>query len=163
MNHELIINAFTLEEGYNDVEKAYSFSEEKSEEAAYAVFIDELLEKHNLIKFAESYIIKDEEIDDIRDTLRNLGKCEKEVGKKTRIDIYDKDNDEYRVYTCLEANEEEIERILSLSALKYYIDDYDRLQEIEERLEEILREYEDEAELAKDPYSYYGVSRRDFY
>lgn len=163
MNHELIINAFTLEEGYNDVEKAYSFSEEKSEEAAYAVFIDELLEKHNLIKFAESYTVKDEEIDEIKDTLRDLGKCEKEVGKKIRIDIYDKDNGEYRVYTCLEVDEEEVERILSLSALKYYIDDYDRLQEIEERLEEILREYEDEAELAKDPYAYYGVSRRDFY
>lgn len=163
MNHELIINAFTLEEGYNDVEKAYSFSEEKSEEVAFCVFIDELLEKYNLIEFADSYIIKDEEIDDIKDTLRYLGNCDKAVGKKPRIDIYDKDNNEYRVYTYLEKDEEEIKRILSLSALTYYIDDYKRLQKIEDDLEETLQEYEEEAELMKDPYAYYGVSRKDFY
>ena len=163
IEHEMVINAFILEEMYNDVEKAYSFSEKKSEIAAFAIFIDELLEKHGLVEFADSYVIKDEEIDDIEDTFISLGNCEKAVGKKPRIDIYDKDNDEYRVYTYLESDEEEIEKVLSLSALKYYINDGKRLQEIEDNLEEILGEYKEEAKLSRDPYAYYGVSRRDFY
>jgi len=162
INHEIITNAFTLENEYNDVEKAYYFSDDKSEGSAYSIFIEALLEKHNLIEYVGDYCIKDDDIDDIESTLRAIGKCYKEAGKKPTLDIHDDDNGEYRVFTYLKSDENNIKEALSLSALKYYFDN-EHMHEVENDLEEKLEKYKDEAELAKDPYAYYGVKRSDFY
>jgi len=141
IKHEMILNAFDLNELYYNIEKAYSFSNEMSEESAFAVFIDELLEKHNLIKYIGDYRIRNGNIDDINKTFRDIGECRDGAENKPILDIYSKSNHIFMVFTYLESNKKEIEETLSLSALKYYFG-YKHIQEVEDDLEYLLNEYE---------------------
>jgi len=162
IKYKLLDNLFILGKDYN-IEEAFSFSDNALEETAYAIFIEELLEKHNYIKLVGTYVIKDDDINKIKNSLSDLNNCSNKIGNNLRIDIYDSLEDEFKVFTYFDKDDKELKEIFSLSSLKYFFNDYKRLKDIEYKLETTFEIYKDEDEYIKDPYGYYGVNRKDFY
>lgn len=163
LDRELFKLVFVIDEEYNDVEKSYVFSEEKDESAAYCVFILSLLDPYiKEIAEYDVHIMDDSDLEEYEKHLDDF-KSISYPKEKSILDVYDKEEKTNRIFAFKPEHEEDFKKVLSVSCLEWYVNDYKRLSKIEDECDEALREMQEESELAKDPYSYYGVSRSDFY
>ena len=132
------------------------------QEAAYNLFIYEFL--GDIGTHIEFYFPKEinDELDHMENALKDLQKIVD--GKKKdqfTLETFDVSGEEaMNVLAFNNEDRKEIEDVLSVSALEYTINkDYN---ELIGEIEDSIKEIEQENLLARDPYKYYGVSRKDF-
>lgn len=136
------------------------------QEIAFNMFFYNILDGMDKNKPTEIGNYNDEKMfdscDEMREAIGALEKIIKQIERdKFTIETKDLDENYMVVYQFDIEDEEEITDFLKCSCLEYKKDvDYEELQnELEEEIEEIEAESE---EFRRNPYGYYGVSRKDF-